>query len=314
MRVWCLFIVAASSLVGAAAFAQSFRDCTNCPSLVIVPAGEGRVGSMPEELAAAQVSDRMAPRELPPRRVTVAARFAAGVYPVTRGQFAVFVAATGHEPVAGCTVPKTDGQGFEVDPALSWASPGFAQDDDHPVVCVSHNDAAAYAAWLARETGKAYRLLSEAEWEYAARAGLDRDRWWAGDAAALCRHVNGSDRTRAAVRRGVGGEEAVAPCEDGWVYTAKVDAFPLNPFGLSMIGNVREWVADCWVETHEGAPLDARPRRAEPCDMRALKGSSFDYPASHLRAPTRYRYPPETRYPNIGFRIARALTPDEAPR
>lgn len=310
MAVFHRVAMAALVLASTQADSASYRDCTDCPRLVVVPAGEARIGSTPEELAAANVSDRMAPRELPPRRVRFVA-FALGVYPVTRGEFAAFVAATGHQPVAGCTVPKPEAEGFAVDPALSWRSPGFVQDDSHPVVCVSHNDATAYASWLARTTGKPYRLASEAEWEYAARAGFDRDRWWEGDAASVCRFVNGSDHSRAAVRRSVGGEDSVAPCDDGWVYTAKVDAFPLSPWGLSMIGNVREWVADCWVETHDGAPLDASPRQAQPCDYRALKGSSFDYPAAHLRAPTRYRYPQETRYPNIGFRIARDLAAGE---
>jgi formylglycine-generating enzyme required for sulfatase activity len=305
-------LLIALGLDGAAAREpRSFRDCTDCPALAVIPAGEGVIGSSAEALAAAQVSPRMAPREQPPRTVVFAEAFAAGLYPVTRGQFAAFVAATGHRPLAGCTVPAADGQGFRVEPSLSWRSPGFAQTDRHPVVCVSHTDASAYAAWLAAVTGKPYRLLSEAEWEYAARAGLAADRWWGAAAAAVCAHVNGQDRTRAALRPGIGGEDAVAPCEDGFAFTADVEAFPLNPWGVSMIGNVREWVADCWAETHAGAPATPAPRDTPPCTYRALKGSSFDYPVAHLRAPTRYRYPQETRYPNIGFRVGRAVSRDD---
>ncbi len=145
----------------------------------------------------------------------------------------------------------------------SWRAPGFEQADRHPAVCVSWRDAQAYVAWLSAETGERYRLPSEAEWERAARAGTETQRYWGDGEADQCAYENG--RTG-----GPGGR-----CEDGMTYTAPVGSYAANGFGLfDLLGNVREWVEDCWHDDYAGAPDDGgaddgRGLRS-PCGARRL--------------------------------------------
>ncbi len=143
-----------------------FRDLPGGPEMVVVPAGTFTMGSRKDE------EDRSAEDNMdedPLHDVTITMPFAVGKFEVTRGQFAAFVEATGHKTGASCYA--WNGTEWKDTAGKSWRDPGFAQTDDHPVACLSWDDAKAYVAWLAKETGKAYRLLSEAEWEYAARAG-----------------------------------------------------------------------------------------------------------------------------------------------
>lgn len=165
-----------------AAFAQVpppgtvFRDCADCPEMVVIPPGSFVMGSPEGETGRDE-------DEGPQRTVTISYSFAAGRHEVTRGQYAQFLRESGHTPAAGnCWYWDGDEGGAKNDDASKvWHSPGFAQGDDHPVVCVSWDDAKVYAAWLARKAGRTYRLLTEAEWEYAARSGSSTTRPWGGD-------------------------------------------------------------------------------------------------------------------------------------
>src|SRR3982751_2753274 len=147
---------------------KAFRDCLNCPEMVVIPAGHFQMGAAAGEKGSS-------PLEQPVHQVSVGS-FAAGRFDVTKGEWAVFSRATHRPARKGCSY--TGRPGPFLDPTGSWRSTGFPQTDRHPVVCVNWQDASDYAAWLSRRTGKRYRLLSEAEWEYAARAGSSAAYAW----------------------------------------------------------------------------------------------------------------------------------------
>ena len=148
---------------------QTFRDCAECPLMVEVPSGSFTMGSPSSE--SGRDSD-----EGPQHEVRIGYRLAVGVYEVTRGEFARFVAATGYD--AGNRCRTYESGSWDLRSGRSWRDPGFSQTDSHPVVCVDWDAAQAYVAWLSNETGHSYRLLSESEWEYVARAGTSTARYW----------------------------------------------------------------------------------------------------------------------------------------
>ena len=225
-------------------------------------------------------SDDCSDSERPVHEVEVAS-FALSKHEVTRGQFAAFVAATGHNTRGGCRGVGTG----------SWRDQS-GQRDDHPVVCVNWEDTRAYVRWLSAETGSRYRLPSEAEWEYAARAGTTTSWYWGERAEDRCEHANGGD--------------ADTGCDDGWDGTAPVGSFLMNGFGLhDMAGNVVEWVEDCWHDDYDGAPRDgAAWTRGGDCGRRVMRGLSSP---RGLRLASRLWSAAENRYGFIGFRVARTL-------
>jgi formylglycine-generating enzyme required for sulfatase activity len=206
---------------------------------------------------------------------------------VTRGQFAAFVEAMAHDMRGGCWI-NTGGDKWEQSPTADWCSPWFEQTDHHPVVGVSWEDAKAYVEWLGRETGQPYRLPSEAEWEYACRAGTTTRYSW-GDDPPTPEHAN--------FGRNKGG-------------TTAVGSYPPNPWGLyDMDGNVLEWVEDCWNESYSGAPRDGSAWTSGDCSLGVVRGGSWlDLPGL-LRSAFRGRNVRLFRNNNLGFRVARALTP-----
>lgn len=279
----------------------SFRDCPDCPEMVVVPAGWFMMGVAPEEEEREALAEAFRNRSEPRRRVDVRS-FSAGKYEVTRGQYRVFAEATGRRS-DGCHV--WGGIGFEFDHTRDWRNPGYVQDDRHPVVCVSWDDAGAYVRWLSNKTGKDYRLLTEAEWEYAARAGTTTMRYWGDDGNMACRHANGGDLATAARVPGAR-EWTLAPCNDQHAYTAPVGSYPANAFGLhDMLGNVWEWTQDCWNETYAGAPTDGTAWSVGNCSMRAVRGGSWEDAPVGLRAAYRVGSPTVIRVYIRGFRVAR---------
>ncbi len=211
---------------------EVFRDCETCPEMVVIPAGSFMMGSPAGE------KDRD-DDEGPQHQVTLAEPFAVGKYEVTRGEYASFARATGRRHGNSCWT--YEGGEYKERADRSWRNPGFTQGENHPVVCVHWDDAGAYVNWISRETGKNYRLLSESEWEYAARGGTQTRYSW-GDAIG---------RNRA----------NCAGCGSRWdgEKTAPVGSFSANEFGLyDMHGNVREWTQDCWNDSYTGAPKDGR--------------------------------------------------------
>jgi formylglycine-generating enzyme required for sulfatase activity len=271
------------------------QDCPECPDLVAIPAGEFVMGSAPGE--SGSDSD-----EGPQHTVRIPAPLAVGRYEVTRAQFAAFVKGSGYSVKSGCISVR--GAKFLRGKNANGQSPGFAQTQRDPVVCVSWTDATAYTQWLSKKTGKAYRLLSEAEWEYAARGGGPSGTPWGSDDAAACRFANVADK---AARSDLGGMQTAA-CNDGFVQTAPVGRFGGNAFGLhDMLGNAWEWVADCWNENYQGAPTDGSARQTGTCGERPFRGGSWNTKLNDVRPGYRDREEKDERHDNLGFRVVRPL-------
>ena len=282
---------------------DEFRECDLCPQMVVVPAGRFTMGSPATEKDRAKL-------EGPQHEVAIARAFAVGKFHVTVDQLSAFVAETRHDLGARCAT--FEGGRVEERPGRSWRNPGFEQTGTHPAVCLSWTDAEAYVDWLSRRTGQPYRLLTEAEWEYAARARTAPGaypRFWFGDEEQdLCRHGNGADE---AVKGKVPGTTTwrFAPCNDGHAYTSPVGSFDANDFGLfDMAGNAWQWTADCWNDSYDGAPSDGSARTNGNCSRRVLRGGSWSYHPGFLRAATRNGDAATVRTGINGLRVARTLT------
>jgi len=270
---------------------ESFKDCANCPEMVIAPSGSFKMGSPPDE---PERESGRAGSESPQHEVTIAKPFAVGRFPVTRGEWASFVKETGFQ-IDGCNVLK-NGE-WKDDDTVSWRSPGFEQTDDHPVVCVSWEDAQAYARWLSKRTGKTYRLLSEAEYEYAARAGTTTPFWWGVSITPDDANYNG---TTVYAGGGSSGEYRAK--------TVPVKSFKPNPWGLYQVhGNVWTWMEECWHDNFNGAPTDGAVWTGGRCNIRLLRGGSWLRAPKYLRAASRYWDPTGYRDYVVGFRLARTL-------
>jgi formylglycine-generating enzyme required for sulfatase activity len=269
--------------------------------MVSIPGGRFVMGAAPGEEEREQLGEPFRHRSEPQREVAVRS-FAAGKYEITRGQYRVFAEAT-NRGSDGCFV--WTGYDFAIDNTKSWRNAGFSQDDAHPAVCVSWEDANAYALWLSRTTGKNYRLLSEAEWEYAARAGAMTARYWGNDGDQSCEHANGADRTaQAQIPDAIA--SYVANCRDRHAFTAPVGSYRANGFGLhDMLGNVAEWTQDCWNGDYKGAPTDGSARESGECFMRAVRGGSWDDNPLGVRSAYRVGSPIVIRLYSRGFRVAR---------
>ena len=269
--------------------------------MVLVPDGHFMMGASVAETTREHVADWAAVWERPQHDVQIQS-FLLAQHAVTRGEFAKFVAETNyHAP--GCDVISI--ANHALNSTASWQNPGFAQTDQHPVVCVNYNDAEAYIEWYSRKKGRTYRLPSEAEWEYAARAQTTTSRYWGDSSAGQCDNANGADLSWKEMFANGG---AAAECKDGYVYTAPVSSFRPNPWGLyDMFGNVAEWTADCWNESYAGAPSDGSPWATGDCYRRVLRGGSWANHPNELRAAQRGWNSPADRANTYGFRIARIL-------
>ena len=281
---------------------EVLHDCPKvCPEMVVVPPGTYLMGS-----PAGDPRQRKDGAEQPQHRVSIRYAFAVGEYDVTRDQYAVFAEATHLQDPDGCNVhepprwPKIMG--------LSWHVTPYRQTGSDPVVCVSWEEARAYVGWMSKKTGHFYRLLSEAEWEYAARAGTTTEAFWGNDERSDCQYANGVDLTLGA-RFPTAKWEGVVPCHDGYVNTAPVGSFKHNPFGLyDTAGNVFEWTADCWVKNYDGAPTDGSARTDGDCSKRVNRGGSWTSNPTGLRSAYRdWDDASRTRVVDLGFRVARDL-------
>ena len=305
MLLWLACAVPAPGAQPAAPHGE-FRDCDGCPEMVVVPAGSFVIGSPAGE------RDR-ASSEGPQRRVQVGAAFAVGKYEITRAQFAEFSRAVAARPQAdGCLAFDPSDADFRRDASgRDWRRPGYPQTDDHPAVCIAWTEAKSYADWLSTKTGQRYRLLSESEWEYAARAGSGSSRPWGDDPAQSCRHANLADETFVReVSRGPRGSwyPGWHACRDGYAHTAPVGRYQPNRFGLhDMIGNAWEWVEDCWNDSHALASSDASPRLAGDCASRVYRGGAWHSYPRFGRSAQRSGAAAGYRHALIGFRVARAL-------
>jgi formylglycine-generating enzyme required for sulfatase activity len=233
------------------------KDCEFCPELVNIPAGSFAMGSKDGHWS-----------EQPVRRVTIAKPFALGKYEVTVGQWEACV----------------DAGACQSMPSMQGVS------DSSPVHNVSWNEIENYLEWLREVTGEPYRLPTEAEWEYAARAGTKTRFWWGevvGVSNANCEDCGGDwDRKT----------------------PARVGGFEANPFGLhDMNGGVMEWVADCWVQDYDGAPSDGSAQLSGDCTQRVLRGGSWRNDQTYATVSSRLSYDASVRYYTNGFRVARDL-------
>ena len=251
---------------------RNSRDCPECPEMVVVPGGSYMMGSPGDE--AVRSAD-----EGPQHRVTIPRPIAVGKYEVTFAEWDACVAAGG----CGGYRPEDEGWGR----------------GRRPVINVSWNDAKSYVKWLSQETGKGYRLLTESEWEYVARAGTTGPFHFGQTISTDQANYNGK-YTYGSGRKGVYREKTVS-----------VGSFPANGFGLHDVhGNVWEWVEDCWHGDYSGAPTDGSAwTSGGACGSRVLRGGSCVNEPRDLRSAFRYGVAAGSRDYDYGFRIARTLTP-----
>lgn len=282
------------------AVGKVFRDCPTCPQMVVVPPGEFDMGE-----AQGNEPDRY---EGPVHHVRINRAFAVGRFELTNGEYREFVKATGHKTAGtGCNVFL--GNSVVTPPGTSWADPYYGRPiaDDEPVACIRWSDAQSYVNWLAGRTGKKYRLLTEAEWEYAARAGTQgRFTWDASDMSQACKVANTHDLSGAKSSDKL--PYAPVNCDDGYQGVAPVGRFAPNSFGLyDMIGNVWEWVEDCYQMPYAAQPADGSAQLAVGCDRRGARGGSWRTDIARNRPGFRGRDPEALTSQIFGTRVARDL-------
>lgn len=266
----------------------AFKDCADCPAMVVVPAGTFTMGSPPDE-AERQFNED-------PLEVTIEKPFAVARYAVMRGEFAAFTRAVSYRTLEGCWT-RPDGK-LQEEADRIWRIPGFAQTKRHPVVCISWYDAKSFVEWLSNKTGKAYRLLTDAEREYVARAGTSTPFWWGKRISPNQANYDAS----LVYGEGIKGELRGA--------TVPVGSFAANPWGLYDVhGNVWEWTEDCWSFRNEGNPANGEVRTDGDCWYRVIRGGGWDVKPAELRSALRGGDLPGNRSNNIGFRVARTLEP-----
>ena len=222
--------------------------------------------------------------------------FSIGKHEVTRGQYAAFIRETGHAVGDACWT--YDSGEWKSRSGRSWRSPGYGQTDTHPVVCVSWDDATAYAEWLSSVTGREYRLPTEVEWEYAARAGTQTSRHWGEDPSRACEYANVADRTA----KEEYSDWTIHACRDGQVHTAPVGEYRANGWGLhDMLGNVWEWTCS----EYDGGYGGAEKRCVSGGDgRRVIRGGSWYGEPGRVRSAARYGVGTDYRHSLVGFRLA----------
>jgi formylglycine-generating enzyme len=308
-RILPTVLVCVIGFVGAATAVETFRDCSDCPVMVNVQAGTFIMGSTAAETTREEFPSYYADNERPQHSVTFTREFALGHFVVTQGEFAAFIRDSGYEPASGCHFYNATNGRFVLDQKGNWQNPGFAQSNQHPAVCVSHDDAQRYVQWLSRKTGKSYRLPTEAEWEYAARAGTATTRFWGDGSEEACNFANVRDFTAVeALNWNLGNKNDVFQCRDGYVHTAPVGSFRPNRFGLyDMLGNVSQWTEDCYRDSYIDAPVDGSAVTSGDCKSRVVRGGAWDISPRFLRSATRNWSPTVNRINLLGFRVGMSL-------
>lgn len=282
--------------------AQTFRDCDICPVMAALPSGEFEMGAG-TMMTPYGIAESVIERSRPVRRVSLQKPFAMSVTEVTLLQYAVFAETLDSTPQGPCLSVDSDGSRAFIETA-TWRTPGIKQSENHPVVCVAYAEAIGYVQWLSDLTDQTYRLPSEAEWEYGARAGSTGLWYWGNDASQACKYANvpnamNKTETNAGPMR--------FDCMDGYMETAPVRSFLPNSFGLhDMIGNVWEWTEDCWHPNYDGVPIDGSPRvDGADCSIRVVRGGSWGASQSPPTIATRSADPVTYRGIGLGFRVVR---------
>ncbi|MBT0671390.1 formylglycine-generating enzyme family protein [Novosphingobium profundi] len=291
-----------------------FSDCADvCPKMVVIAPGAFRMG--------ADAGEEGRP-EGPAHAVTIRKRFALGQLEVSNAQYASFIAATGHVPSTDCRSIDPQKGTIAKMPGADFRHPGLGAGDgapDMPAACISWSDAQAYAEWLSAKTGAHYRLPTEAEWEYAARAGSSADYSWGASADTGCGEANmlDADGAQSGLTAVFGGQSndgtkalPHATCHDGHAGAAPVGRFAANAFGLhDMIGNVWEWTQDCYAAPYPAdVPTDGSAYiNSANCPLRAVRGGSWISTPFRNRVSWRGRDPVDQVTWIFGMRIARDL-------
>lgn len=283
-----------------------FQDCSDCPEMVVVPPGKFVMG-----FDGGIFLDRPgieARYEGPERKVSIGYSFALGRTEVTQAQYRAFVEDTGH--VSGTKCAIWNGETWLHTEGADWRDPGYGRPpaDNEPVACVTWEDSKAYANWMSEKTGQSYRLPTEAEWEYAARAGTIGEYTWGDDPDGGCNVANIYDQSGTDPKR----PYDPVGCDDGHAIVAPVGSLNPNPFGLyDVTGNVWEWTEDCYFMPVPFEPTDGRAVQATgTCENRAVKGGSWSSEV-YWQRPTFRGRDPEDRISHIfGLRLARDLKTD----
>jgi formylglycine-generating enzyme len=281
---------------------KAFVDCSDsCPIMKKLAAGKFLMGATDAQKKQFSLLPVEGLRMGSPREVEIEHAFAMSIFDITRKQFAVFVRKTGYRAPADCigynqNVWKTE---------MNWLHPGFEQSDNDPVVCVSWQDAEAYTHWLSKVTGKQYRLPTDAEWEYAARAGSTGSDYWDQQPSRACEYANVADKAYFK-ERGLDRQQPEFLCNDGYPSTSPVGAFKSNDFGLfDMLGDVSQMTQDCFALRFEKTTNEGRSSVIGDCRVRPYRGGSFQSPAKletfWMSLPT----PVSSRDNTTGFRVAR---------
>ncbi|MEE8451533.1 MAG: formylglycine-generating enzyme family protein [Thermoguttaceae bacterium] len=287
--------------------------------MVLIPAGEFKMGSGESAKDTAAFFDKTYGKNLlkadyfndehPQHRVRITKPFYLGKYHVTRGQFRQFVKDSGYKmdgekgEKSGAFGWNPEQRVFASNKDYSWRNAGFEQSDEHPVVSVSWNDAVAFCQWLSRKEGKTYRLPTEAEWEYACRAGTTTRYYSGDDPETLAQVANVADATA----------KAKFPdwiwtirASDGYAFTAPVGQFKSNAFGLyDMHGNAWQWCADWYRDDYYGKSPADDPTGPDTGDVRVLRGGPWSGRPFGSRSSVRAVAAPDFRFDFGGFRVAR---------
>jgi len=267
--------------------------------LALIPAGEFRMGSLPTDQG--HFDD-----EKPQRQRELTKPFYMGVHHVTRGQFAAFVQQTNYKTEAEQTgwalLQNGTGNGaWQKVEGACWRKPGFDQEDNHPVVCVSWNDAVAFCNWLGRTSRKTVGLPTEARWEYACRAGTDTVYFWGKKLDAGIGWCNAADRSAAKKLSDL----TIFPWDDGYPFTSPSGKFKANAFGLcDMAGNVWQWCADWYDQDYLKEPEPrADPTGPPSGTYRVTRGGSWHSGPNYCRSAVRRKESPIARTNILGFRV-----------
>ncbi len=285
-------IVVMPQLPAGKVFQDSLADGSLGPKMVVIPAGTFRMGD---------IQGGGEDNEQPVHEVSVA-RFAMGEYELTVGEFRLFVEATGYQTEAekgdGCYVNLDNDTSWEKVKEANWRNPYFSQTDNQPVTCISWNDATAYAAWLTQQTGQQYRLPTEGEWEYAARAGTETKYWWGNEASHDYANYGAENCC-----------SGVATGQDQWIYTSPVGAFAPNSFGLyDTVGNLWEWTCSEYESPYQGKETQCLQQEHSSNDsLFVLRGGSWFIVAMRMRSADRFRNQRSGRNWDVGARLSRIL-------
>lgn len=287
---------------------EHFRDCDACSEMIALPSGTYMMGASDNEFRD-KIQYRSAYLNETPQHKVKVKSFALAKFSVTRAQFEIFASETGFLG-NGCRV--FNGTEWKFDPEANWKNPGFKQSNRDPVVCISWDDTQKFISWLNSKLSKSstqkYRLPTEEEWEYAARAGTITAAYWGDNTQEQCLYENARDLSA----KSLDPTAPYASCRDNFEYTAPVGSFRSNPWGFfDMLGNTLQWVENCPSAGYHHSPIMPDINSAYYsafCGVRALRGGSWASIPNGVRSASRGGMKPSMRESVFGFRLATDIT------